>query len=199
MKLKILFGIIFITALQFCSNQKTASHNTPQQKDTTEKHTFFPVTEYIKGQLREIDSLPITPLKIISINGKQDSIWMRKEDIRFFAEPFLHPQIDSTNLQNLFTEKSFLDQTVDAVTFSYDPIGKLPDSLLLKRWDVYIDPQKNTIKRIYLVKEITNNGQQQTVQLTWKSNKWCKITTITETPGKQTIIKEETMKWDFNE
>ena len=142
-----------------CTEQQT---KTPQQtkKDSTEQQTFFPVTEYIRGQLREIDSLPVTPLKIISYNGKQDSIWMKKKDIRPFAEPFLHPDIDTANFKDLFTEKSFLDQTINAFTFSYDAIGKLPDTLQLRRWDVYVDPQKNTIKKprnVYCGVEIYNN------------------------------------------
>ena len=124
---------------------------------------------------------------------------MKTKDIRPFAEPFLHPVIDSAGMQSLFSERSFLDQTINSVTLSYDPTGNLPDSLQLRRWDVYIDPQKNTVTRIYMVKEMNNNNLHQTWQLTWRSGKWCKITTIIEQPGKPTATKEETMKWDFNE
>ena len=124
---------------------------------------------------------------------------MKKEDIRPFAQPFLSPEIDTSNFKNVFREKSFLDQTINAFTFSYDPIDKLPDSLQLRRWDVYIDPKKNTITRVYLIKEVAENGVLKTLQLTWKSDQWCKITTITEQAGKQPDIREELMKWDFNE
>jgi hypothetical protein len=198
MQTKHLAIVIFFIFLQYACNQKKSSVPYQAQKDSTEQQTFFPVTEYIRGQLKEIDSLPVTPVKIININGKEDSVWMKKEDIRPFAEPFLIPEIDTANFKKLFVGKSFLDQTINAVTFSYDPIDKLPDTLQLRRWDVYIDPQKNSIKRIYIVKQINNNGTLQTVQLTWRSNKWCKITTITEQQGNQDK-KEETMKWDFNE
>ena len=196
---KIWLSVIFLLVL-FCScSEQKPFAPLPPKIDSTQQQTFFPVTEYIRGQLREIDSLSVTPLKIITYNGKEDSIWIKKGDIRPFAEPFLHPEIDAANFKKLFTEKSFLDQTIDAFTFSYDPIGKLPDTLQLRRWDVYIDPKKNTIKRIYIVKEINNNGIVQTLQLTWKSNQWCKTTTITEQAGKQPDIKEEQMKWNFNE
>ena len=181
---------VFLLIVLFCSCSEQES-STPKktEKDSTTNRTFFPVTEFIRGQLREIDSLPVTPLKIVTYNGKQDSIWMKKEDIRPFAEPFLHPEIDTTNLKNLFTEKSFLDQTINAYTFSYDAISDIPDSLQLKRWDVYIDPKKGEVKRIYIVKEIVNNGIVQTLQLTWKAHQWCKISTIIEQPGKQPDIK----------
>ena len=190
--------LLIIFFFSRCSDTTTQT-NELAGKDPAKKQSFFPVTEYIRGQLREIDSLPVTPLKIITTKGKQDSIWMKKEDIRHFAEPFLYPEIDTSNLKSLFTEKSFLDQTINAFTFSYDPIGALPDTLQLRRWDVYIDPKKNTIKRIYIIKEVTTNGVVQTLQLSWKSDQWCKITTITEQPGKKAELKEELMKWDFTE
>ena len=126
-------------------------------------------------------------------------MWLKKEDIRKFAIPFLHPVIDSISMRNYFTEKSFMDQTINAITFSYDAKMKLPDSIKLNHWDVYIDPQKNNVQRIYLVKEETINGESVTTQLTWKVNKWCSIRTIMQQPNKAAQVKDEIMKWDFDE
>lgn len=195
---KKLLALLFIIAI--CTGCENNSPPTiPAVKDSTHQ-TFFPVTDYIRGQLSEIDSLPVTPLKIISTNGKDDSVWVKKEDVRPFAEPFLHPQIDTANLKHLYNQRSFLDQTINAYTFSYDPVDKLPDTLPLIRWDVYIDPEKGTVKRIFIIKEFAEmNGSKKTLQLTWFSSRWCKITTITEQEGKQPVIKEETIKWDLRE
>ena len=187
-----IFPILFLCSCAENTNSTAVKNAGPTQ-------AFFPVTKYILGQLREIDSLPVTPLKITSINGKDDSVWMKKEDIRIFAQPFLYPEIDTANLKSLFIETSFLDRSINAFTFSYDPINTLPDSFSLKRWDVYIDPQKSVVKRIFIIKEQNNNGQLQTIQLTWKSNLWCKITTVTTAPGNQSDRKEELMKWSFSE
>lgn len=202
MQSRFLSALLFAGLLWCSCSEPGANSPQPTQKDTADNATFFPVTKYLRGQLREMDSLPVTPLKIVTYDGKVDSTWMKKEDLRPFAEPFLHPEIDTANLKGLFAEKSFLDQTINAFTFSYEPIASLPDSFQLKRWDVYIDAQKNTIKRIYLVKEIparTDPSANTILQLTWKSNQWCKITTITTLRGKKPDIKEEMMKWDFNE
>ena len=190
--LALIFPLLF-----FCSCLENT--NSTLAKNTVPSQAFFPVTNYILGQLREIDSLPVTPLKITTINGIDDSVWMKKEDIRIFAKPFLYPDIDTANLKSFFIESSFLDRSINAFTFSYDPITTLPDSFSLKRWDVYIDPQKNIVKRIFIIKEQKNNGSLQTIQLTWKSNSWCKITTITTAPGNQSNRKEEIMKWNFSE
>jgi hypothetical protein len=169
------------------------------EKNAGETQSFFPVTDFLLGQLHVTDSLPITPLKITISGNRRDSIWLKKEDIRKFAFPFLHPVIDSVTMRNYFTVKSFMDQTINAITFSYDAKTKLPDSIKLNHWDIYIDPQKNIVQRIYLVKEETINGESVTTQLTWKVNKWCSIRTIIQQPDKDPQIKEEIMKWDFDE
>ncbi len=167
--------------------------------NTEETQSFFPVTDFLLGQLNEIESLPITPLKIIVTDNKRDSVWLKKKDIRIFALPFLHPVIDSISMQNFFTEKSFMDQTINAVTLSYDPKIKLPNSIKLNHWDIYIDPQKNTVQRIYMVKEEIVNGESVTTQLTWKVNKWCSIRTIIQQLKTAPLVKEEIMKWDFDD
>ena len=195
-----LFKAIYLVPLFIlcaCHNKETKQD---QSVNTIEEvPSFFPVTEFLLGQLAEIDSLPVTPLKIIIDNDKRDSTWLKKSDIRTFAIPFLSPLIDSISLRDLFAEKSFMDQTINAVTLSYDPVKKLPDSMKLNHWDVYIDPQKGTVQRVYIVKEEIINGTTVTTQLTWKVNKWCSIRTIEQQPKIAPHVKEEIMKWDFDD
>lgn len=198
------FRIIYLISFFFlcsCHNkEKSKAHNLNQIQNidsVQEAQFFFPVTEFLLGQLKEIDSLPVTPLKIINANDKRDSIWLKRNDIRTFAKPFLSPIIDSNTMQNFFEEKSFLDQTINAVTLSYDPVKRLPDSVKLNHWDVYIDPQKNTVQRIYMVKEEVINETTITTQLTWQVNKWCSIRTIEQQPKMAPQVKEEIMKWDL--
>jgi hypothetical protein len=161
--------------------------------------SFFPVTDFLLGQLNELDSMPVTPLQIIIDDGKTDSIWMKRKDIRVFSKPFLTPVIDSVSMRNFFTEKSFMDQTINAVTLTYDPKIKLPDSIKLTHWDVYIDPEKSTVKRIYMVKEETINGVTIITQLTWKVNEWCSIRTISQENKTLPHIKEQILKWGYDD
>ena len=189
----ILLTLIIVTACK----QKKVSTGLQQVNET--KHDFFPVTQYLLGQLNGLDSLPVTPLKVTTINGKTDSVWLKRDDVRAFAQPFLKPVIDSATWSKYFIEKSFLDQTINAFTFSYDPdpVNGLPDSVALKRWDVYVDPATGKVMRVYIVKQSIN--PPQTVQLTWKNGSYCRITTIAETPGSTPQIKDEQLIWNFNE
>jgi hypothetical protein len=186
--------LIFAVVVPGCNQKKVISEGGKK----SEPDNFFPVTEYLKGQIKELDSLPVTPLKITSINGKKDSTWLKRTEISSFVQPFLNPIIDSINWSKYFSEKSFLDQTINAFTFTYDPVKPLPDSVELKHWDVYVDPATSKIKRIYIVKQL-NTTPSQTIQLIWEQEGYCKITTIIEQENVAPRIKEEQLIWNFND
>ncbi len=193
--MKIIFSILLSSFFLFsCTDSgKPTGHST--EKDTTEKQKFFPVTAYLKGEIFNIKKSGVNPLKYTTVNEHTDSVWLKTEDLDAAVQEFLNPVIDSVNLITLFTEKSFMDQSIDAVTLTYDATGILPDSMKLKHWDVYIYPQSGNVKRIYMVKEI---DKAKTLQLTWVSNKWCKVTSIvTDDKGLTKIEKEEKLIWDF--
>ena len=193
--MKILFpifaGIIFCSS---CNNSADKTKNKTANSDTVQQK-FFPVTSFIKGEIYEIKKSGINPLQYTAINNHTDSVWLKIEELDNAVSEFLSPVIDTANLTSLFTEKSFLDQSINAITLTYEPAADLPDSMKLKRWDVYIDPETQKIKRIYMVKEISNTKM---LQLTWVSKQWCKITSIiTDQNGVSTVEKEVKLNWDF--
>lgn len=193
--MKILFPVIACIFILFSCNNSGKTDSVAVERNIEKNQKFFPVTSYLKGEIYNIKKAGINPLKFTTVNNQTDSVWLKIEELDTAVSEFLHPEINDTNLISLFTEKSFLDQTINAVTFTYDATLSLPDSMLLKHWDVYIDPQSNNVKRIYLVKEISKS---KTLQLTWVSNKWCKITSIiTDENGVSKIEKEEKLIWDF--
>ncbi|MEO8962897.1 MAG: hypothetical protein ABI325_13510 [Ginsengibacter sp.] len=191
----ILIGFSFF--LNSCHSNKTRVEHS--ENDSSEVASIFPVTEFLKGQLKMIDGMQTTPLKILISNGKTDSMWLKREDVRTDATPFLQPEIDSITMSPFFSETSFLDQTINAFTFSYYPKVRLPDSLHLTHWDVYINPQSREVQRIYLVKETDENNNHITTQLTWVTDGWYSIRTITQSPDKnEPDVKEEKMIWSFD-
>jgi len=189
-----IFFVPVIMLLSSCNNSQSSPQDNAE-KAVPEKQSFIPVTSIIKGELYEIKNKGVNPLKYTSSNNHTDSAWLKLEELNEAVKEFLEPEIDSVNLVSFFTEKSFLDQSINAVTFTYEPTGPLPDSMTLKRWDVYLEPESGKVKRIYIVKEISKT---KTLQLTWLSRKWCKVTTIiTDEKGISSVEKEEKITWDF--
>ncbi|MEO6584498.1 MAG: hypothetical protein ABIO05_09250 [Ferruginibacter sp.] len=190
--------VIFTLALLVVScKQKFPQKESTVQSTATAKKTqfFFPVTSYLKGQLKSISEAGINPIKYTTINSKMDSAWVKIETLALEAESFLQPEIDTANVSNFFEEKNFLDQTINAYTFSYDPLPARPKGFAWERWDVYVDPATNKVKRVYLVKILPVNKTQQ---LTWQTDKWFKIVTIANSDNNTSKVEKEVLiKWDF--
>jgi hypothetical protein len=162
--------------------------------DTAEN--YFPVTNYIKGQIAEIRERGLNPLMIVLENGHTDSSWLRVEDFEKQFAPFLTPVIDTANFKSLFKETKFEDQSLDTYTWSYEPYNTLPDTFTLKRWDVYVSTATSKVLRVYWMKETGKNAQEQ---LMWNSGSSCKIVQLHEQNGNIVVDKEIIIKWDFNE
>lgn len=186
----------FIFLLSSCTTNEKKMPLTANSitTDSLAKQRFFPVTTYIKGQLYYIKEKGLNPIQYIIEGDKKDSSWLKIEDLSSAINEFITPEIDSTNLIQLFLEKKFVDQSLDAVTLTYEPIKKLPDSLNLSSWTVYIEPETGNVKRIYLVK----TKETKTTQLTWNSNANCKMVYLTSNAdGSFVVDKEVKINWDY--
>ncbi|MDB5201600.1 MAG: hypothetical protein JWQ27_1009 [Ferruginibacter sp.] len=179
-----------------CRQPATRDKIVEPTKDSTEAHSnFFPVSSYIRGQIKGLKTDAANPLSVTTVNGQSDSSWLRLEQLDSIFKPFVEPVIDTANLIGFFSEKKFLDQSLDAFTFTYDPIGKLPDSMLLQHYDVYVNPETGFVKRVYLMKKTATGGEQQ---LTWLADNWAKIVDIrNDASGKPSVMKEQLIKWKF--
>lgn len=181
--------IVFISCKGNNENKPVQTYEKPEE-DTS---NFFPVTAYLKGQIYELKKDGINPIQYTTIGNKKDSMWLPVEKMEAAFAPFLETVIDSMNLKDTFKQEGFLDQTINAYTFSYDPAIPLPGAYPLQHWDVYIDPESHKVKRIYIVKKA---GKDITMQMTWQADAFCKIIWITNaaTPF---VEKEMLIKWDF--
>ena len=76
-----------------------ADHGKPVEqlaaKDTLEKQKFFPVTDYLEGEIYNIKKSGVNPLKYTTVNDHTDSVWIKIEELDSVVAEFLHPRIDS--------------------------------------------------------------------------------------------------------
>ena len=157
---------------------------------------FFPVTEYLKGEIAGIKETGITPIDRITVKKHTDSTWLNSDAKMHDAfSGFISPVIDTANVKKIFTEKKFKDLTLNAFIFTYDPANAGADSFAFRHWDIYVDPETNKVRRVYLVKQAPGGRM---LQLTWQSGKWCKIVTIKTTGDSTEIEKEEKISWTYD-
>lgn len=195
--------ILVLFVLSCGQNKKTDAGKAGSGSDTSSKKenvSFIPVTAILQSQLSALDSIQVTILQVTTVNKKEDSVWLPATSVKPLLTPFLSPVINEKNMLPFFKESKFDDQSTAAITFTYDPKAALPDSLTLRHWDVYFDPEKNAIRRIYFLKNTQENNVPVTQQLTWEMNKWAKIVTITNDKNTTApIVKEIRWIWDLSE
>ncbi|MBK8710907.1 MAG: hypothetical protein IPL97_03330 [Niastella sp.] len=189
-----LLTVLFLISCRDTQKPTAGKQISEINADTTSTN-FFPVTPYLKGQLHELKSLSLSPIRIITHDKKEDSTWLKLDVLENELSPFFSFNIDSANLKPWFEQKSFLDQTLNAFTFTYDPVKPLPDSISVRHYDVYVNPENNRVTRIYIVLKTPGNKEQQ---LTWQTGKWAKIITLhTAQDGNTTIESDKKIIWDY--
>lgn len=193
-KLPILFFLFLVLSCSQKKSSNASSGSIPSDSSSKKEDTsFIPVTSFLQTEFSSLDSLPVTVLQLSTVNKKSDSAWLPVTKVKPQLIPFLSPLIDKKNMVPFFTESRFNDQSTAAVTFTYNPKPAIPDSFSLRHWDVYFDPDKNAIRKVYIVKRIKENNELLTQQLTWELNKWAQIVIIKH----DSIISEKKWIWDL--
>lgn len=178
-----------------CSNHRNTSEQPAVIKDT-----FFPVTAFLKGQLITVDSVQLMPMHIATLHEKSDSFWIKREELHPILEIFTKPEIREFNFTPWFKETRFNDLSLNSVTFTYEPYKPIPDSIPLRRWNVYVNPETGKVTKVYMVKSEKRNDSSYTYQLTWHTDRWAKINTLyNKADGSQELIREDQYIWDFND
>ena len=194
MKIKII-AIVMVSVLLSCKHKKddSQSSNFPATDTTVAAPSFFPVTGFIEGQIAELKNANKKITAHLTKDNKTDSILLLPKQWDSVFADFHLPNIDSTTLSKYFKETKFEDQTLDAITLSYDANQSLPNTIPWKHWDIYINPESNEVERIYLVKSLPNNT---TLQLTWIPGSSCKKTYIREgDTTNKLMVSEATYQW----
>jgi hypothetical protein len=182
-----------------CTEKKTVEQSIQNVDTINTVASFFPVTSFLKGQIRQLDSINITPIQIITTHEKVDSQSIKMQQLKDSLQTFLSPEITETNLLKYFKESKFNDQTLGAITFTYDPITTLPDSINISTWNVYVSPTTGNVTKIYIVKRLVENGQNIIQQLTWQTDRYAEINEILDKPdGSEEVLKQEKFIWNFN-
>jgi hypothetical protein len=147
------------------------------QKDTLQVQTFFPIADFIGGQIKMIDSLQLPLSKSLTAGSKTTLESISDKEFRLLANNFLQPDINDTAIRKFYTETSMADQSIPSVTLIYTTANT---GLPIQKINVYIkpDPVKNDkVSSIYIEKVFSNADTVISQKLYWKSDKNFQINT----------------------
>ena len=164
----------------------------------TKEATFFPVKQFIQGQLRTIDSMHM-PLIMITVSGnRMDTVAITTASLHQLAADFLSPDINDSALHRYYTENSFADQTIASATLTYSTRNR---DLPVQRVDVIIRPDpvlSDQVNSIYMEKSYREKDTGVVKKLYWKADRNFQIITIKQA-GSHTENRVVKVVWNDQE
>jgi hypothetical protein len=199
MKYKVPALIAFSLFMSACKNH-SISNNTPAMLPTDSikaKQDFFPVADYIGGQLKLIDSFKL-PLTASVIIGKDTALHAASyEELHELGKKFQHPDINDPTLKDDYTETNIADESVPSVTLIY---AAKNSGLPLQKINVFVKPsavENEKVTSVYEEKMFTINDTLFNQKLYWKAGKNMQVITEKKINGKTLPVEQVKITWDF--
>ena len=176
----------------------TSIADSPGSHDTAiiKKEDFFPVSAYIGGQLKMIDSLQLPLSMATTVNHDTKYAVATDKQLRQWAGLFQQPDITDPALRNQYKETNIADESGPSVTLIYTALNNM---LPVQKINVFIKPdpiQNDKVTGVYIEKTFSVNDTLFKQKLYWKTGKSLQVST--EKSIKNTALPAEQVKitWD---
>jgi hypothetical protein len=191
------FLVTVFMAVLFCAcngpeqpqaaNEKAPAADTPQ--------VYIPVVDYIRGEIRSIDSVPVGILKRVTAGNRTDSGFIKAEEFRQLAQQFLAPELERGKFEQSFTESSFFDESSQLLTFTYQANEA---ASIVRRVDVLIAPslQLDKIRSVYMEKAYKSGDTAISSKLYWKAGASFQVATEKSLAQQPPARQQVKVIWD---
>ena len=180
-----------------CNNADTQSAGASSKGDSTQKiKAYFPVLDFIKSEIRYVDSLPVGIIKYTTSNGIIDSGYIKPEEFHRLAQEFVSPMLNKETFEKEYSETSFFDNTTQYSSFLYSTTNK---NLPIHRVDVLVKPEDvvyNKVKSIYMEKLLEKADTSIIQKLYWKAGHNFQINSEIRTSKQEITSSQVKVVWN---
>jgi hypothetical protein len=194
------FVLVTCLLIASCNNDTppVTAKNT-QTDSAAAPQSFFPVPDYIGGQLRIIDSLQLPLRMSVTVNNKTKSTVITGKELGIWAKKFQQPDISDPALKNYYKETNLADQSIPSVTLIYSAAD---NTLAVQKINVFIKPdpvENDKVTGIYIEKTFSRNDTGFNQKLYWKTGKSMQVVTEKQIHGKLLPAEQVKIVWDGTE
>jgi hypothetical protein len=198
MKKRFIYPALLVLLAGSChpKGNTEAPENRKDSTDTAVQKNYFPVADYIKGEITEVDSLPVGIMQYTTTGRRTDSAYVKATAFHALAAEFLPPELlDTALFHKEYSESSFLDQSTNSFTFTYSTKN---GQLALQRVDILASPVQgsNKVKSIYMEERINRQDTLVIKKLFWTSRKQFEIFTTVQPPHQTATLRQLKVVWD---
>jgi hypothetical protein len=191
-----LFSLILIALLSGCADQIESPLSEARLPDSTNKaKQFFPVLDYLKGELNNVDSFATAIRVYTTLNGKTDSSMIKVEQFNGIMQEFLPPELSKENFEKYYSESSFYDQTTQTSTFTY---ATKNDDLEFHRIDVLVQGSESydKVSSIYMEKFIGGDDSSMIKKMLLVGGKSLMINSEKTVGNNKPVARQEKYVWN---
>jgi hypothetical protein len=183
---KIVVGLLFLCLFTSCKNKKL---------DSTK--AYFSVVDYLRAEVKKMDTLPLRFKKITTVGDKSDTSLITKEEFHNYAKEFLNlPDIASIEKMDDYNETNDFDEILNSVLLIYTP-RKPGDEVRNETVMMQPDDQGNTHVKTIIVTIVKNeNTEGIEKNMTWHIDKRFQIVTKTSQQGGPEKITTTMVTWE---
>lgn len=177
--------LLFI-ALFSCKNKRP---------DST--RAYLSVVEFVGGEIKKADSLPLRFTKIQTSDGHSDTTAITKDEFKKWAKEFTSiPDISSTSRMEDYKETNDFDETLGTVLLIYTPL-KENDEIRNETFMMQPDEQGNTHVKTILITTIKSRGDSAVEKnMTWHVDKRFQVVTKVRKPNQPETISTVAVEWE---
>ena len=190
-----LLSLFLIALLSGCADQIESPLPEAQLPDSTNKaKQFFPILDYLKGELNNVDSFATAIKLYTTTNGKTDSTMIQVAQFNVIMQEFLPPELSKENFEKYYSESSFYDQTTQTSTFTY---ATKNDDLEFHRIDVLVQGSESydKVSSIYMEKFIGGEDSTMIKKMLLVGGKSLMINSETTVGNNKPVTRQEKYVW----
>ena len=166
-----LFGfVIFVSS---CGNNKAKETKVTPGKDSSAM-VYYPINDYIRRQIKDVDTTPYYLYRSQVVNGKKDSTIVSRQAFDSAVRAFLLPELEFQSIRKNFTESVFDDESTNSITLTYtanDKNGNVPNASVL------LSKENQSVKWIFISKLISTGDSTVIQRISWKGDESCSLNT----------------------
>jgi hypothetical protein len=197
-KYLILAGSLLLTA---ACHQKNPSDDPATGKGNTDtvRKDYFPVLDYLNGEISYIENTPLLIVKYNIEGKKTDSSFISPLVFHQLAAEFLAPELDSTFFNAEYKENSFVDETTKMLNFTFSTDNK---KLALQTVDVLANHAvdgNEKISGVYMEKREDRNDSLVIKKMYWQTGRQFQIVTMISPKGQPSRTLQLKVVWAHDE
>lgn len=183
---KLLVCFLIIAQLLSCKNKSL---------DSTK--AYFSVIDYLKGEVKKMDTIPLQFKKITNASNTSDTTTITKSEFHKYAKEFLNiPDIASVEKMDDYSEVNDFDEILNNVLLIYTA-KKQDDVVRNETVMMQPDDMGNThVKTILVTTLQTDNDPTVEKNMTWHIDKRFQIVTKITNQGQPEKINTVIISWE---